>query len=158
METTHIIFSTLITLIAPPAGQDPLPESYQIIFSVLIILVALGIGLFLRRILVRRLHKTVLDNWLIQLLGALVVIPPLIVGFVLLPFIGVGASVVSQFWQSIVAAFQVKDIPTLIWNLVKSILLILLAIGVGRTLMRRVPQGEAHSPLGINLPNPLSPH
>src|SRR5260370_5575875 len=101
METTHIIFSTLITLIAPPAGQDPLPESYQIIFSALIILVALGIGLFLRRILVRRLHKTVLDNWLIQLLGALVVIPPLIVGFVLLPFIGVGAPVVIPLWESI---------------------------------------------------------
>src|SRR5260221_573449 len=145
--TTHIIFSALIILIvpAPPTGQDPLPKSYQIIFSALIMLVALGIGLFLRRILVRRLHKTVLDNWLIQLLGALVVIPPLIVGFVLLPFIGVGASVVSQFWQSIVAAFQVKDIPTLIWNLVKSILLILLAIGIGRTLMKRIIT------VGINL-------
>ena len=151
--TTHIIFSALIILIvpAPPTGQDPLPQSYQIIFSVLIILVALGIGLFLRRILVRRLHKTVLDNWLIQLLGALVVIPPLIVGFVLLPFIGVGASVVSQFWQSIVAAFQVKDIPTLIWNLVKSILLILLAIGIGRTLMKLVTRGMAKSRMEINI-------
>ena len=151
--TTHIIFSALIILIvpAPPAGQDPLSESYQIIFSVLIILVALGIGLFLRRILVRRLHKTVLDNWLIQLLGALVVIPPLIVGFVLLPFIGVGASAVSQFWQSIVAAFQVRDIPTLIGNLVKSILLILLAIGVGRTLMRLVTRGMAKSRMEINI-------
>ncbi|HKV02761.1 MAG TPA: mechanosensitive ion channel family protein [Ktedonobacteraceae bacterium] len=154
METTRIIFSALSTLIVPappPAGQDPLPQSYQIIFSVLIILIALGIGLFLRRILVHRLHKTVLDNWLIQLLGALVVIPPLIVGFVLLPFVGVGASEVSQFWQSIVAAFQVKDIPTLIWNLVKSILLILLAIGVGRTLMRLVTRGMAKSRMEINI-------
>jgi small conductance mechanosensitive channel len=154
METTRIIFSALSTLIVPappPAGQDPLPESYQIIFSVLIILVALGIGLFLRRILVRRLHKTVLDNWLIQLLGALVVIPPLIVGFVLLPFIGVGTSAVSQFWQSIVAAFQVKDIPTLIGNLIKSILLILLAIGVGRTLMKLVTRGMAKSRMEINI-------
>jgi small conductance mechanosensitive channel len=154
METTRIIFSALSTLIVPappPAGQDPLPESYQIIFSVLIILIALGIGLILRRILVSRLHKTVLDNWLIQLLGALVVIPPLIVGFVLLPFIGVGASAVSQFWLSIVAVFQVKDIPTLIWNLVKSILLILLAIGVGRTLMKLVTRGIAKSRLEINI-------
>src|SRR5260370_20530294 len=97
--TTHIIFSALVILIvpAPPAGQDPLPETYQIIFSALSILIALGIGLYLRRILVRRLHKTVLDNWLIQLLGALVVIPPLIVGFVLLPFIGLGTSGVTQF-------------------------------------------------------------
>lgn len=151
--TTRIIFSALSILIVPappPTGQDPLPESYQIIFSVLIILIALGIGLILRRILVRRLHKTVLDNWLIQLLGALVVIPPLIVGFILLPFIGVGASAVSQFWQSIVAVFQVKDIPTLIWNLVKSILLILLAIGVGRTLMKLVTRGIAKSRLEIN--------
>jgi len=151
--TTHIIFSALIIFIAPapPAGQDPLPESYQIIFSALIILIALGIGLFLRRILVRRLHKTVLDNWLIQVLGALVVIPFLIVGFVLLPFVGVGAYEVSQFWQSIVAVFQVKDIPTLIWNLVKSILLILLAIGVGRTLMKLVTRGMAKSRMEINI-------
>jgi small conductance mechanosensitive channel len=126
-------------------------ETTHIIFSVLIILVALGIGLFLRRILVRRLQKTVLDNWLIQLLGALVVIPPLIVGFVLLPFIGVGASAVSQFWQSIVAAFQVKDIPTLIWNLIRSSLLILLAIGIGRTLMKLVTRGMAKSRMEINI-------
>ncbi len=48
----------------------------QIIISVLTILIALGLGLYFRLLLVRRLKKTVLDNWLIQLFGALVVILP----------------------------------------------------------------------------------
>ena len=51
-------------------------DNLTIIISVLTILIALGSGLYLRRILVRRLQKTVLDNWLIQLLGIIVFIPP----------------------------------------------------------------------------------
>jgi small-conductance mechanosensitive channel len=155
METTRIIFSALSILIVPappPTGQDPSPESYQIISSVLTILIALGIGLYLRRILVRRLHKTVLDNWLIQLLGALVIIPPLIIGFVI-GFVIVGPTITglgAKFWPWILGLFRVSDLQALIRNLVFSVLIILLAIGVGRTLMRLVTRGIAKSRLEIN--------
>src|SRR5258708_327102 len=153
--TSHIIFSTLSILIVPappPTGQDPSPEIYQIISSVLTILITLGIGLYLRRILVRRLHKTVLDNWLIQLLGALVIIPPLIIGFVI-GFVIVGPTITglgAKFWPWILGLFRVPDLQALIRNLVISVLLILLAIGVGRTLMRLVTRGIAKSRLEIN--------
>src|SRR6266480_4341074 len=43
-------------------------------------LIALALGLLLRRICVRRLQQTVLDNWAVQTLGILVIIPPLMVG------------------------------------------------------------------------------
>src|SRR6266576_3625295 len=43
-------------------------------------LIALALGLLLRKICVRRLQQTVLDNWAVQTLGILVIIPPLMIG------------------------------------------------------------------------------
>src|SRR6266852_580989 len=71
----------------------------QIIISVLTILIALGIGLYFRLLLVRRLKKTVLDNWLIQLFGALVVILPVILGFVLALYISGLGTQKKPFWS-----------------------------------------------------------
>ena len=120
----------------------------RITILVLTILVALGIGLYLRRLLVRRLKKTVLDNWLIQLLGVLVIIiPPVILG-VLIAFLlfGQGLSDISNRIQSV---FHIP-IQTFTWNLVGSILILLLAIGVGKTLVKLVTGGIAKSRLEIN--------
>ncbi len=50
----------------------------RIVLTVLTVLVAVAIGLILRRLLVRRLQKTVLDNWLVQTLGVIIVFVPLI--------------------------------------------------------------------------------
>ncbi len=58
----------------------------QIIIVVATLLIALSMGLFLRYLLVRRLKKTVLDNWLIQILGFLIIIPPVIVGTIVASF------------------------------------------------------------------------
>src|SRR5260370_5229567 len=103
--------------------------------------------------LVGRFNKKVLENWLIQLLGAVVIMPPVIIGFVI-GFVIVGPTITglgAKFWPWILGLFRVKDIPTLIWNLVRSILLILLAIGVGRTLMRLVTRGMDKSRMEINI-------
>ncbi len=59
----------------------------QIIIIVASLLVALGIGLLLRYLLVRRLKKTVLDNWLIQIFGFLIIIPPIIAGIIVICFL-----------------------------------------------------------------------
>lgn len=128
-------------------------DNLSIIISVLTILIALGIGLYLRRILVRRLQKTVLDNWLIQLLGIIVFIPPVIIGFVLfLRISGLqNTQQVNQFYQWLLNAFHVTSLPILILNLISSILIILLAIGVGRTFMKLVTRGIAKSGLEINI-------
>ncbi len=121
----------------------------QIIISVLTILIALGLGLYFRLLLVRRLKKTVLDNWLIQLFGALIVILPLILGIVLaLSISGLGTAV-SKFLDGWLK--PINDLPGLIRNLIISVLIVLLAIGVGRTLTKVVTRGIAKSVLEINI-------
>ena len=112
----------------------------QIIITIVTLLIALGVGLFLRYLLVRRLKKTVLDTWLIQIFGVLVIIPPIIVGVIAAPFfIGIQASQILAYLQNLVqAVFNVKNLGNLVWNLVLSVLIILLAIGIGRTLLKLI--------------------
>jgi small conductance mechanosensitive channel len=124
----------------------------QIIISVLTILIALGIGLYLRLLLVRRLKKTVLDNWLIQLFGALVIILPVILGIVLALYISGLGTQKNPFWDGwLQQALSGNGLPGFIWNLIKSFLIVLLAVGVGRTLTKLVTGGIAKSRVEINI-------
>ena len=124
----------------------------QIIISVLTILIALGLGLYFRLLLVRRLKKTVLDNWLIQLFGALVVILPLILGIVLALYISGLGTQKNPFWDGwLQDAPSGKGLPGLIWKLIGSVLIVLLAVGVGRTLTKLVTRGIAKSRVEINI-------
>jgi small-conductance mechanosensitive channel len=127
-------------------------QTIQIIISVLTILIALGIGLYFRLLLVRGLKKTVLDNWLIQLFGALVVILPLILGFVLTLYISGLGTQKKPFWDGwLSAALQGTGLPGFIWKLIGSVLIVLLAVGVGRTLTKLVTRGIAKSRVEINI-------
>ena len=124
----------------------------QIIISVLTILIALGLGLYFRLLLVRRLKKTVLDNWLIQLFGALVVILPLILGIVLTLYISGLGTQKKPFWDGwLQDALSGKNLPGFIWKLIGSVLIVLLAVGVGRTLTKLVTRGIAKSRVEINI-------
>ncbi len=126
-------------------------RTIQIIISVLTILIALGLGLYFRLLLVRRLKKTVLDNWLIQLFGALVVILPLILGIVLTLYISGLGTQKNPFWDGWLQVPAVKDLRGLIGNLIGSVLIVLLAVGVGRTLTKVVTGGIAKSRVEINI-------
>jgi len=126
-------------------------QTIQIIISVLTILIALGLGLYFRLLLVRRLKKTVLDNWLIQLFGALVVILPLILGIVLTLYISGLGTQKNPFWDGWLQVPAVKDLRGLIGNLIGSVLIVLLAVGVGRTLTKVVTGGIAKSRVEINI-------
>jgi small-conductance mechanosensitive channel len=124
----------------------------QIIITVVTMLIALAVGLYLRLRLVRRLKKTVLDNWLIQVLGLLVIIPPVIAGIVIIPFIyGQTVSQVSSYLQSFAKLLNVPDLTTLIWRLFWSGLIILLAIGIGRTLIKLAIGGRTANHLNANV-------
>ena len=105
----------------------------NIFLSILIGLIALGIGLLLRRVVVRRLKKTVLDNWLIQTLGVLVIFPPLILAIVPIVIVW-DVTIITSFWSQITAGLQGKDITnaifSLVWNIVLSILIIALGLGI----------------------------
>ena len=125
----------------------------QIIIIVVSLLVALGIGLLLRYLLVRRLKKTVLDNWLIQILGFLIIIPPVIAGIIVAAFfIGMQATQMLVYLQLVLPdIFNIPNLGHLIWNVVFSALIILLAIGIGRTLLKIVTAGTAKQHIGINI-------
>jgi small-conductance mechanosensitive channel len=125
----------------------------QIIIIVVSLLVALGVGLLLRYLLVRRLKKTVLDNWLIQIFGFLIIIPPVFVGIIVAAFfIGIKATEMLVYLQLVLPSiFNIPNLGQLIWNLALSALIILLAIGVGRTLLKIVTVGTAKEHIGINI-------
>lgn len=125
----------------------------QILIIVVTLLVALGVGLFLRYLLVRRLKKTVLDNWLIQIIGLLIILPPVIAGIIVASFlIGVPPTQILAYTYGVVKTiFNIQDIGSLIWNLALSVLIILLAMGVGRTLMKLVTGRAAKGHIGINM-------
>lgn len=123
----------------------------QITLTVLTILISLAVGLYLRHRLVRRLKKTVLDNWLIQLLGFLVIIPPVIIGSIIISYIYGWASQMDNFWTVIGQVFNVSNYKSLIGNLIASALIILLAIGVGRTLVKFFTGRMTQKGLNINI-------
>src|SRR6266568_4462514 len=125
----------------------------QIIIVVATLLIALSMGLFLRYLLVRRLKKTVLDNWLIQILGFLIIIPPVIVGTIVASFFfGIQLPEMLAILQYVVKdILNVPNLGQLIWQLTLSALIILLAIGVGRTLLKIVTVRTAKEHIGINI-------
>ncbi|HLZ59259.1 MAG TPA: mechanosensitive ion channel domain-containing protein [Ktedonosporobacter sp.] len=105
----------------------------NIILSSLTILTALVIGLLLRRLLVQRLHKTVLDNWIIQTLGILLIVILLIPGI-----IGAVAIWSQDFLYHLWDLLNTQ--PTLhsvvlpiVGNIFMTLLLIGLGIGIART-------------------------
>ena len=125
----------------------------QIIIIVVSLLVALGVGLLLRYLLVRRLKKTVLDNWLIQIFGFLFIIPPIIAGIIVAAFfIGIKATEMLVYLQLVLPnVFNIPNLGQFIWQLALSALIILLAIGVGRTLLKIVTVRTAKEHIGINI-------
>jgi small-conductance mechanosensitive channel len=126
------------------------PTTIQIIIIVVTLLVALGVGLFLRYLLVRRLNKTVLDNWLIQVFGFLIIIPPVIAGMIVAAFfLNIPATQLLYYLQLVLPGKP--DLGQLISNLALSALIILLAIGVGRTLLKLVTVETAKEHIGINI-------
>ncbi len=125
----------------------------QIIIPIMILLFAIGVGLYFRYLLVHRLKKTVLDNWLIQVLGFLVIIPPVIAGIIAASLvIGIPPNLVLAYLYYVVTdIFNIKNSGSLVLNLALSALIILLAIGVGRTLMKLITGRTAAAHIGINI-------
>src|SRR5947208_16442759 len=124
-----------------------------LIIIVVSLLVALSVGLLLRYLLVRRLKKTVLDNWLIQIFGFLIIIPPIIAGIIVAAFfIGIKATQMLVYLQLVLPnVFNIQNFGQLLWQFALSVLILLLAIGVGRTLLKIVTARTAKEHIGINI-------
>src|SRR5947209_18934866 len=101
--------------------------SFRIALIIFIAFVALTIGLVLRRLLVRRLRKTVLDNWLIQTLGIIALLLPLLIAASAAPFVLDSTNTLIQvFWEALRKPFQLPDFTTLIKNSLESLLVFIL--------------------------------
>lgn len=128
------------------ATKGTVDTTLNIILSSGSVLVALALGLLLRQICVRYLKKTVLDNWAVQTLGILVIIPPLIVG----------ATVALAIWNNLFSLIDnLKtshniDVYSLGLNFAETLILIALSIGLARTVKKLTIRGLGEHRLNIN--------
>jgi small-conductance mechanosensitive channel len=145
------------TAITPQIGTTNVGNPIvQIILIILTIVIALGIGLLLRRKLVARLKKTVLDNWIIQTLGVLIVLPSLILAApVALIISSWGTKALIDLFNSLSNsfndAFKVVNLTNFVWNLLQTALLIALGIGMARTIRAVTIRSLGESRIDINV-------
>ena len=123
-----------------------------IIFTILMGLAAILLGLLLRRLLVRRLQKTILDNWITQTLGVLIIFPPIIIAGVIIPFI-LNNALLKSFWDQIktTTILHIPDIISFAWGFVETALIIALGVGIARTIMNLIVKGLGENRIDINI-------
>lgn len=125
----------------------------NIVISVVIGLVSLAIGLFLRHRLVLRLKQTIFDDWISQTLGVLLVLLAVILGGVVASLL-INSTIISAVLNDIRGqknAIQVHDLITLAWSLIESLLIIVLGIGIARTAMKQAIKGLGENRIDINI-------
>ncbi|GAC1366379.1 MAG: hypothetical protein NVS2B12_27840 [Ktedonobacteraceae bacterium] len=119
------------------------------VLSIAMVLAALVLGILLRRLLVNRLKKTVLDNWITQTLGVVVITVPLILGVFGALAIWNAGFVALIFELSI---FKKTDaLISFFWQLVQTLLLAALGIGVARTVRAITIRSFGDSRVDINM-------
>ena len=126
----------------------------RIILSIAIGLAGLGIGLLLRRWLVRRLKKTVLDDWLIQTFGVIIILPPLLIAAgASTGIVTNGVDLLKALWTYL---YNTLDLHTVNFRVVGengflSLVIIVFTIGVARTLSKFIARGVGEHRLDPNL-------
>ncbi len=121
----------------------------RIFLIVLTFIIALGIGLLLRRLLVHHLKKTVLDNWLVQTLGIIAVFPPLILAAIAIPII---LGMFTDLWHQLklLMLLHSTEVTSLIWGIIETVLIIALGIGIARTIKTLTIRGLGENRIDIN--------
>lgn len=118
----------------------------HIILTAIILLIALGIGLLLRRLLIQRLKQTVLDNWIVQTLGVAIVLPPLILAGAAVPLIW-NPNLLLAYWESM----KGQSITNLVVLLPETLLLIGLGVGIARTVRTLTIRALGGNRIDINI-------
>lgn len=130
---------------------------WQIVLPVVIVLVILMIGFLVRRLVVRRMKTTVLDNWAIYTIGIAILVPFILLSIVVvLFFFTPDFNFASSFWKNLTADLKngviTNSLLGLLGNFALTLLIIGLGIGIGRTVMRVVTGGRlAENRLDINI-------
>jgi small conductance mechanosensitive channel len=123
------------------------------ILIALIGVIAVAIGLMLRHFLVLRLKKTILDNWIVQLLGVVICLLPLIVATFTLPFLLQNnplSGQLNKFLQSLPTTL-LPDITKFLWQAILSVFAIVVGVGIGRTVMKLIVKSLSNNRIDINL-------
>lgn len=145
--------ASLLAVLLMNAGQlnntYTLTMTGQIVAIVLTMIVALVIGLIIRRSLVNRLKKTILDNWVVQTIGVFVIAVMLILGIF-------GGLVVwnRDLFGQIFHALQLdslQNIQDLSRKLFFTALLLALGIGTARTVNKLTIRGMGEQHVDINI-------
>jgi small-conductance mechanosensitive channel len=126
----------------------------RIIIATAIMLVALALGLWLRYLTVSRLKKTVLDNWVVQTLGVLVIIPALILGFTVVVVVSDNQeqqTILNLLHNSPLSPLMGALGPTVINNLITTIILVALGLGIARTIKALITRGMGERRVDINV-------
>ncbi len=124
----------------------------RIALASLVVLVGLIIGLLLRRWLVKRLQKTVLDGWLIQTLGVIIVFPPVLLAAAgSAGFATNGLDLLTTLWSNLTTGAKPTDIIHFGEKGLWSLFIVVFAIGIARTLSKLVIRGLNDNRLDINL-------
>ncbi len=124
----------------------------SIVLTIITLVLTLSLGLLLRRILVHRLANTVLDNWIVQTMGAIVL---------LLPFF-FAAFAISLEWRPLLIYFYLEllkqqfglanvSFRPLVFNFIGTLLLIGLGVGIARTVQRLIVRGLGENRIDINI-------
>jgi small-conductance mechanosensitive channel len=124
----------------------------QAIYTVLTVAVTAVIGFFLRRLLVRRLRRTVLDAWLVETLGVIVVLLLLLLGGTVT--IGIwNLNNLLLFWNGFRGNLAIEKLSSYlgeIWTVLLSAFILVLGIGVGRTISKITIRNLAENRIDIN--------
>ena len=88
-------------------------------------LIAISIGLLLRRWLIHRLKNTVLDGWIVETLGILIILPPLILAAAAALFI-LENGAFDTTWDSLMKILPVSpaQLIGLAWYFIETVLVI----------------------------------
>lgn len=119
----------------------------RIVLSTLTVLLTLVVGLLLRRMLIQRLRKTVLDTWIIQTLGLLILLAPVLLGTIVALAIW---NYLAAFVTAVNQTFN-TNIYSIGGNLLLTLILIMLGVGFARTINTLTLRGMGEKRIDINI-------
>ena len=145
-----ILFDTL-TLAFSLNTVMTLDMVINLILSIAVAIAAIIVGIYLRRRLVRVLKKTVLDAWIVQTLGAVVLLLLVLIGLI-------GATAVwnANILLHILSGYfteqnRQQQLTAIGWKLFETVLLVVLGFGFARTVRALIIRGLGNNHVDINL-------
>ena len=153
---TPLLFSVIVSDIAANTLTPANNQAQNLIvsitintaISVLMVLAAIALGLLLRRLLIHRLIHTVLDNWVTQTLGTVVLLIPTLLGLV-----GALATWNNQLVPELLSLpyFTPTKLIDLGSHIIQTILIAALGYGLARTVNAITVRALSNTRMDINM-------